>query len=255
MDHSTKIFGRVLSAYFVVAIASFSAVSCASLRSVSLPGFVPPPDKVEVTGEGWWHAGFIMNWPQDIEPAWYMDLVVAHKVISPILAAYRTDMSLWRFHRRAVRDRTGHQFSFIFYSSPQTARRVYDSIQYNKHLSEMRMAGMITKVIYDDTSMISRPNIGDTSDQKWSSAIRKSWPYYIMGVSQMWLNLIADFADGVPGGNDPDSSEGLQSCYQKVERSIREAWLAEGDHALLHHLNAIFGYDPVMIYEKRLMTF
>ena len=52
----------------------------------------------------------------------------------------------------------------------------------------MKRAGLIIKDSYDDTSQITKPNIGDTSDLNWSSPVKKSWPYFMMGVSQMWLS-------------------------------------------------------------------
>lgn len=118
----------------------------------------------------------------------------------------------------------------------------------------MKTAGVIIKDIYDDTSRISKLNIEDTSDHDWSPAMKKSWPYFIMGVSQMWLNLI-EVAEDISDGNSASSLENTQDFYKRVNESIRELWQEEGGRALLHHLNAIFGYEHVIIYEKRLMTF
>ena len=38
--------------------------------------------------KGWWYARIHMDWPQDENPAWYVDLVLAHRVISPVLDQY-----------------------------------------------------------------------------------------------------------------------------------------------------------------------
>jgi hypothetical protein len=240
---------------FIVVMVAISAGGCASLRPWHPPEFKLEPEEAGGPRLGWWHARFAMNWPQGSEPSWYMDLFLAHKVISPVLSNYRKEIFLWRFHRRAARDQAGHQFSFIFYSSPETARHVYDSIKSNSHLIAMRRAGVIIRATYEDTSRITRPNVEDTSDAKWSSAVQKSWPYYIMGVSQMWLDLIADFAGRTPDIEDCDSPEAVRIFYQRVNESIKETWQTEGDHAFLHHLNAVFGYEPIIIYEKRLMSF
>jgi hypothetical protein len=40
-----------------------------------------------------------------------------------------------------------------------------------------------------------------------------------------------------------------------VDEVVEEMWRQEGSHAFLHHLNAIFGYEPVVVYERRLMNF
>ena len=39
--------------------------------------------------------------------------------------------------------------------------------------------------------------------------------------------------------------EDYLAFYKKVEESVTEAWKREGRHAYLHHLNAIFGYEPL----------
>jgi hypothetical protein len=243
------------SLLLVFSLTTFSVMGCASLRSGPAQELGTAPVKSETAGRGWWYASFAINWPQGAEPAWYMDLLLAHRVISPVLAAYRSEIMLWRFHRRAARDKAGHQFSFIFYSSRQTARNVYDAIRRNRILMALEMDGSIIRESDDDTNVIKRPNIEDTSDRSWAPVIQKTWPYYIMGVSRMWLNLIADLADNTAGGKTADSPEELKVLYQKVNKSVTELWQREGGHAFLHHLNALFGYEPVIIREQRLMEF
>jgi len=236
-------------------MAALSSASCATFHTPQTPELKPPQKESSITGNGWWYVRFAMKWPKDAEPSWYMDPFLAHAVISPVLNKYGNEIVLWRFHRRAARDQAGHQFSFIFYSSPEAARRIYDGIQSNSLLISMKKAGLIIKDSYDDTSSIDKPNIEDTSDAKWPPAIQKSWPYYIMGVSEMWLDLVADLAERAPRGKNPDSPVAIQAFYKKVNESVTDLWQTEGDHAFLHHLNAIFGYGPLLIYERRPMTF
>jgi len=76
-----------------------------------------------------------------------------------------------------------------------------------------------------------------------------------MGVSQMWLHLIAEIAGEVPRETKPSSVQDIEAFYQQVNASLQTSWREEGGHAFLHHLNALFEYQPVIIYEKRLMTF
>jgi len=108
---------------------------------------------------------------------------------------------------------------------------------------------------YDDTSAIARANIEDTSDGNWSPPIKKSWPFYIMGVSEMWLNLIREVASQTSWGKTPATVEAQLRFYEQVNASIEQMWKEEGQHAFLHHLNAIFGYEPLMVREKLLMGF
>ena len=53
----------------------------------------------------------------------------------------------------------------------------------------------------------------------------------------------------------PKSIEEIEAFYNQINESIIELWQEEGRHALLHHLNAIFGYEPLAVYEKRFLKF
>jgi hypothetical protein len=205
--------------------------------------------------KGWWYARIHMDWPQDENPAWYVDLVLAHRVISPVLDQYEKEIFLWRFHRRASRDKDGHEFSFIFYASRDTAQKIYRAIQSNRLLKELIAAHWVVDTICDDTTGVLRPDLGATSDRKWSPEIRKTWPFYIMGVSRMWLNLIDEVSKKTLKDRNLSSLDDVLEGYRKVNEAIEEKWRQEGGHAFLHHLNAIFGYEPLVIYERRLMHF
>jgi hypothetical protein len=204
---------------------------------------------------GWWYARFRLNWPDDSQVSWHLDLFLAHQIVLPIIEEYKPDIYLWRFHRRAVRDSTGHQFSFIFFCSAQSAYRIFEDFRDDDLLREAKAAGLVVDDFYDDTSDILRPNIEDTSDKKWSPYIQASWPYYIMGVSQMWLGLIIGIAEDFEGNGLPVTVEEIDTFYRKVDSSITALWEKEGRHAFLHHLNAIFGYQPIIYYEKRTLRF
>ncbi len=223
------------------------------------PGVAPvsAPVRAEVlpSPNGWWYARFAMNWPQGKEPSWCVDPLLAHVVVSPVLNQYGNDIVLWRFHRRAVRDPAGHQFSFIFYAPPETAREIFAALQADSRLKAMRDRGMIIRDTYDDTSTITRPNLEDTSDRHWSLPIQKSWPFYIMGVSEMWLNLIREVVSQTSGDKVPPNLDQLLELYEQVNTAIEQMWQEEGQHAFLHHLNAIFGYEPIEIRENRKMNF
>ncbi len=238
-----------------VVLLAMAVGGCASPISVR----PTEPQVVEMEPEnaekGWWGAGFSMPWPENAEPSWHMDLFIAHRVVAPVLYRYKQRISLWRFHRRALRDKMGHRFGFAFYGSRETATEVFSSLRSDPLLKEMRTAGLVVQDTYDDTSVISNPNIEDTSDGAWAPEIRKSWPRYIMGVSEMWLGLIAEVADQNSNGKGPSSIEQYAAFYEQVDGFVKELWKEQGQHAFLHHLNAIFGYEPLVIYERRLQGF
>lgn len=205
--------------------------------------------------KGWWYARFRMKWPENQTPDWHVDLLLAHKIITPVLNRYMTNIDLWRFHRRAARDDEGHQFSITFYSSPETAQQVFKALKSDKLLKRMKRAGVIIQDLYEDPSRMIAPQIEDTSDGNWSPTIRKSWPYFIMGVCEMWLNLIDELSKNTLAAQKRPSLKKLLASYQKTNETIKNLWQTEGGHSLLHHLNAIFGYEPVLIHEVNLRRF
>lgn len=204
--------------------------------------------------KGWWYARFRMKWPENEVPIWHIDLLLAHKVVAPVLYKYKKNITLWRFHRRAARDIEGHQFSITFYCSPRVALQIFDSLKANKLLKRLKSIGLIVQDVYDDTSRISTPKIEDTSDGNWSPQIRKSWPYFIMGVCQMWLNLISEISEKHQARKRLSLEQTL-TTYKQVNEEITKYWQLEGGHSLLHHLNAIFGYEPVLVHEVNYKRF
>jgi hypothetical protein len=206
-------------------------------------------------GKSWWYARFRIKWPENTEPSWHIDPLIAHKIIAPVLHVYAGDITLWRFHRRAFRDVEGHQFSLTFYASPGMADQIFNGLRADKLLKRLKRSGIILQDIYDDTAHPSAFRIEDTSDGNWAAEIRKSWPYFIMGVSQMWLSLIQQTADGMTGNEKSLSVQKSVAFYLRVNEAIRTLWRDQGSHSMLHHLNAIFGYDPVLVREAYLRRF
>jgi hypothetical protein len=203
---------------------------------------------------GWWYARFRMKWPEDNNPYWHIDLLLAREVIAPVLSQNANVVPLWRFHRRASRDEEGHQFSFIFYSTQKTAEKIYTAIGSNPWLIKMTRA-RIVQYLPEKTGQIIRPNLGDTSDAHWPPMVMKTWPYFIMGVCRMWLNLIDEIIQNGPVIQRAPSLNKLLSHYEKVNKSLNTIWQEQGGHAFLHHLNAIFGYESVLVHEWNLKRF
>jgi len=67
----------------------------------------------------------------------------------------------------------------------------------------------------------------------------------------MWLSMIDQISKSDSPGKKALSLPQLIKHYQGVNEKLTEFWKNEGGHALLHHLNAIFGYMPVMVHEVR----
>jgi hypothetical protein len=201
--------------------------------------------------KGWWRARIRFDWPEDEDPRWFLDLLAADRLFKPALVRHRRSLALWRFHRRAVPDASGHQFSFRFYSDRDTARRIFDEVKKDPLLAELCAAGLVKEAIFDDPGRDPDTDVGATSDPSWSSELQTAWPYYIMGVSAMWLELIHQSTGDV--SPPAESTEALLSYYRNLDLRMNEIWRDEAQHAFLHHLSALFGYQPLMI--QKLMRF
>ncbi len=246
--------GRFLCSLCAVLLAATFLAGCAAVFSPSAAQRTGEGYASKKAGSGWWYARFQMNWPPDEDPRWHMDALLAHAVLLPVLDRHKADITLWRFHRRAARDLAGHQFSFIFFSSQDTAREVYAEIMSNPVIGELKKNGSILRVSYDEASVVTKPNIEDTSDPAWSPEVKRTWPYFIMGVSQMWLKLVSEASDRAMRESGLGVPEDREQFYRQVNASVESLWKQEGGHACLHHLNALFGYVPVMVRD-RLMRF
>jgi len=198
--------------------------------------------------QAWWHARFRFFWPEGEDPRWHLDLLVADRLVKPVLIEHRDEIALWRVHRRAGRDGAGHQFSFLFYTNREAARRILTGLRQAPLIGELKNAGLLESIVFDDPDARMETDIGATSDAHWSMALQNAWPYYIMGVSAMWIELIHQVAgDDSPSDASP---EGLAAYYRKLDQRVDRIWEEEAQHALLHHLNAVFGYRPLMIQKR-----
>lgn len=237
----------------LLAVLLLQGCSALQQRDVAAPVFItetPLHPGLEVAAEeGWWRVAFQIDRPGTDATRWHLDLLLAHRVIAPAIMAHEHQMVAWRFHRRAADDATGHRFSFIFYAHRSVADEIYRVVQADPLLTMLKLDGSVKQDSYTDTAVIPRPMIDDTSDRNWSEAMQAVWPIYINGVSQMWLTLIDIYARRLAGDSDDFSLAALEDLYMRVDAEVTARWREEGQHALLHHLNAMFGYEPLLIRE------
>ncbi len=236
--------GRMLLAGLLV-VAGLTLAGCASSPSVAPPPSTAAPGPAPDEDMNWWVYRFRIDWPEGASPDWAVDLLLAHAVVKPSLEIYTPRLPYWRFHRRAARDASGRQFSFLFYTDPSTARAVYASLEASPVLGQIKAQGLITQIVKDDPGRPLRPGIEDTSDAKWSPALQRHWPAYIMGVSQLWLGLIDDAVAGLPAESHGEMDP--LAIYREAEKRVSQIWFKEGRHAFLHHLSAVFGYRELLI--------
>jgi hypothetical protein len=227
---------------------------CAAQPRPLPPKPIAPLDEQAIS-KGWWAVRFYMNWPEKTEPAWHLGALLGHQVVAPILVQYGDAIELWRFHRRAARDESGHRFTFYFYTTPQIAAQVINSARFHRRVIQLTAAGDLLRTAYSDPAVNEHPHVEDISDANWSPVLQKAWPYFIMGVSRTWLDLIDRLVAARPIDIQRASLEALYELYREVDADVVGIWKNEGRHAFLHHLNAIFEYEPLWIYERRPLKF
>ena len=64
----------------------------------------------------------------------------------------------------------------------------------------------------------------------------------------MWLGLVQSEAEKHVGLE-------LHERYQAVETALDQLWFHQANHAFFHHLSALFGYRPVRVIRRDIMTF
>ncbi len=238
---------------FLSAVFLCLTVGCAA--SIPQPPASPTPmaEAIAPQSSGWWFVRFRMDRPDEVTH-WERDLLIAHRVVSPLIVAHEARIDLWRFHRRAAADKTGHQFSFLFFTTAGVAVSINQAVLDDPLVRQMLADGVIQDVITDAVDHNDHPNVGDSSDPNWSPVMQNTWPYYIMGVSRMWLAMIDQVSRESGMAADATLDE-LLKHYAQVNDAINRIWQEEGYHALLHHLNAIYGYEALVYWEKRWKSF
>ena len=234
----------LLSRFCLTILSVYLLQACAQLppKSAQVSELGRVPTNLKATEEQRWHQiCFRMPMNEEGEPNFSTDLFLAHQVVQPELEQHASEIALWRFHRRAANDQTGHQFGFFYFTYDSVAKQITQAIQESDRLEALRGLGREVGIVVDCWSKAGMESIEGLSDKNWNNATQKAWPYFAMGMSASWLSLI----DQLSG--EQEHSDNLIAHYEVVESAVIEIWQLQGQHAYIHHLNAIFGYEPVFI--------
>ena len=252
---------RILASGFTVLIFLVST-ACTTVKPPPADPYYSLPIDGEVTrnqeGYSWWAYRFRINWPEELEnPDFAVDLLLAHRVVKPVLVANGDNILWWRFHRRAAREAPGHQFSFLFYSDRKTAVELIQKLDDSPLLAVLKDNGVVLKTLSSDTGKNGKTAIESYSDPSWPAVIQRTWPSYIMGVSAFWLALIDELKpemsnQGQESVSDTTEIDKLLDEYRTIDDEIAVMWQTEGQHVLLHHMSALFGYKP-MLFKKNVI--
>jgi hypothetical protein len=244
----------------ISAYRSAPALLCAAILSgcaalTPEPEIVFPPERPGVSETAWQRVRFRVRWNRDEEPKWHIDALLAHRIAGPALERERKSIVLWRFHRRANEDAAGHSFSVLSFAPRETNDALCRSLRTDGQTTAMIDAGLIDKVECEGFSPEREGRVEGTSDARWSPALQRAWPYFIMGVSETWLRLVDERARQSPETTPAVTLDQVAQRYEAINRAVTEGWRKEGEHAFLHHLNGLFGYEPIEITEKVLRRF
>ena len=241
----------------VLFIASLLLSACTSTVTTRSPGTFeaaaidPAP---ELGNLAWWQLRFKLSWPPGEAPDFSEHLLLAEQVLLPLLMEHQQSFPLWRFHRRAGRDTSGHQFSLIFLTDDNTAAEIGRSIDGDDLLAWLKQRKMLEKTSLKRRGAEELARLEETSDRNWPMDIQRSWPWFIMGASASWLTQVQQISQR---GGLPDSAtySQLHEHYRKVNSEMNAQWRDFGQHAYFHHLSALYGYQPVKIRSSELKTF
>ncbi len=256
MNHTSRQAHVRLAPSVLLLCGLLVAAGCTRVVTVTAPGdalHVSYGTQTE-TPAYWWDVGISIARAEDAQTLWHVDTLLADQLFRPIIKELGPRLKVWRFHRRARRDERGHLFRFFFYSDIATAELVNERVEAATLLSWLRDQKVVKRVSPVDTATPTRPGLGDRSDRGWPPEIKASWPYFAMGVSQSWLALIEQARAANPAA-EPHSAENLLADYKNTNDQVTALWREQAQHAYLHHLSALFGYQPVLIRNNVLTRF
>ena len=238
-------------------VACLMLTACApALQVQPSPAFEPKAAALdaEQADRYWWQLRIRLTWPKDEQPDFAAHLLIAEQLYLPVIIENQGDMPLWRFHRRAGRGDSGNQFSLIFFSDKATAARIEEEVASAELTHWLLDSKLIDKVRFAQRSPEELGRLELTSDPEWPIDIQRSWPYFAMGASQTWLMLVQELSqqDALEGDVDYVT---LMQHYREVDTRLNAQWQQYGQHAYLHHLSAIFGYQPLQIRSSTLRVF
>lgn len=248
-------FSNLLVLCFRTGVAVLTLLLLSNLVGCAKPTAPSQPRAPTVANETrdaeqarWWLLRFRLKRATDGKVNSYLDTLIADQVFSGVIDRYGTDLILWRFHRRWPRDATGHQFSFIFLAPVAVANRLADEVEKEPLLTRLRSEGHLKEFRMDAADPGRETDLAATSDGSWPPELQREWPKFIMGASRMWLGLVRSAAAGY-------AESDVHARYQAVETELDALWFSEANHAFFHHLSALFGYKPVKVIRRDVMTF
>ncbi len=240
-----------------LAVACIVLAACTTTINVNpYPAIEPEKGRLDMDLQqlSWWHLRFKLNWPENESPDFSSHLLLAEQVLLPIILEHEDQLQLWRFHRRAGRDSAGHQFSLIFFAGQDTAERIGREVSENMLTTWLQEASVLERTSLDPSDPEELGRLEGTSDRGWPEDVQRSWPWFIMGASQSWLMQLQQVSHNL-GLAESEEYQELVQHYRDVAAVMNGQWRDFGEHAYLHHLSALYGYQPVKLHATELRRF
>lgn len=197
----------------------------------------------------WGHFQFRMKWDRVAPPEFPKDLLILDLIGAPIIEKYKKkgDIQFWRCHRRASHDGDGQQFSLYVYTKPDISEKIKAEIEDNEIYKDLLKDGHFEKELL---FKIEGDSLEHFSDKTWDPFIGKTWPHFIQGTTEMLLNLIREIKNYLRSRGELKETnlEGYICDYYKINYYVAKLWVNHFQSAFAHHLYAIFGYNPMLIY-------
>ena len=240
------LFGMLLSACASISRPQSSGqqMKAAPVDAETITIKAPLKDE-NVLEKGWWQIGFHRPFKEDEELQWQYDTFIAHQILKPVIHTNQ-ELALWRFHRRAAPDEAAHRFSFIFYATRKVGEDIYQKISQDETVRQLLDGEHLDRLSFYDINKELRSEMENTSDPRWPLELQKTWPYFMMGACQTWLGLVELYYDELALSKESDLNERLAG-FEKVNEKLNLLWKKNGNHAFLHHLNALFAYQELYI--------
>jgi hypothetical protein len=194
---------------------------------------------------GWWQIRFIVAHEKNQDPPWYVDALLAGEVWLPLLQQFKGEIKLWRVHRVGDTESGGHQCNFNFYCPRKTAGHIYQAAKTASIVKQLKKTKIVLLVKCKDRRKLN-PRIEATSAPEWHPYVKKAWPNYGMGLSEMWLNLIEQLKKDTAVSKEEYVDTLLQK-YQQIHENVIILWQTQGCHFLMHMAQSILGWEMVHI--------
>ncbi len=196
-----------------------------------------------------WHSfNFQVLWPEGQAPKWWVDILILDGIVRPVLAQRGPSVGLWRIHRRAFRDAHGHELTFDCLTARDIAGTIDADIRENKAFHFLRANRLLEKY----SMRVAGPGVDAICDKTWPTELQAAWPSYINGVCVALLRLTEALKASYDTFPDINASQvdvaPIERSYQELDRQLAQIWQDYGHRAVLHHVNAIFAYQPVMAH-------